>query len=64
MRSNVGEIRDIDMSDIASLNFKINNWLNDLSIRDEDVKDDLTYQLQCNLKLSFYNMQVSLVPRS
>lgn len=59
MKSNVGESKDIDMNDIAYLNSKIHKWLNELSIKDEDVKDELTYQLHCNLKLAYHNVQVS-----
>ncbi|TIA85326.1 hypothetical protein E3P99_04025 [Wallemia hederae] len=59
-KSNFGQYRDIDMSDIASLHAKIDGWFKELSVKESDVVDDLTRQLRCNLKLAYHNMQIIL----
>ncbi|TIB72352.1 hypothetical protein E3Q23_03425 [Wallemia mellicola] len=59
-KSNVGENAILKMNDIATLNAKINDWINNVSINDEDIKDDTTYQFRANIKLAFYNAQVSM----
>ena len=58
--SNPGEDAILEMKDIAMLNTKINDWINDVSITEEDIKNDTTYQLRANIKLAFYNAQVSM----
>ncbi|TIC51932.1 hypothetical protein E3Q04_03645 [Wallemia mellicola] len=58
--SNPGEDAILEMKDIAMLNTKINDWINDVSITEEDIKNDTTYQLRANIKLAFYNAQLIL----
>ncbi|TIC18878.1 hypothetical protein E3Q13_01643 [Wallemia mellicola] len=53
----------ITLTDIASLNSKLNKWLTELPkqlLDGRDGKDEFVFQLFCNLKLAFHVVQIHL----
>ncbi|TIB07219.1 hypothetical protein E3P92_03952 [Wallemia ichthyophaga] len=61
----------MSLTDIASLNSKLNKWLNEIpqsladsksnkSMDDKNGNDEYVYQLYCNLKLAFHVVQICL----